>query len=297
MRDDLARPARPAGLCHYYGRVQGVLCERPAPPVRRPGRGAPSHIEAREGDGQGVELARQPPAGLRKVGRGSLDARNDGHHTQPGPQRPHRRGPCEGELGRAVRVGLLPAVHPAVRQGCLRSRRLEIRGRPEGGKEAHRRQERRRPGRRDAPRHRVKVQGHLREACGQAVPVQSRRAAKDGSAGRVWQLDGRAGRRVQGKRGDHAGHCRRDRRQRSRHGVWQHGQRQRDRRRIHAGSGRRRKAAVRRVPCQRAGRGCGGRHAHAKADRPAARRDAADRRRAEARVREAGKALPGAAGH
>ena len=297
MRDDLAGPARPARLCHYHGRVQGVLCERPAPPVRRPGRGAARNIEAGKGDGQGMELARQPTAGLRKVGRGSLDARNDGHHTQPRPQRPHRRGPCKGELGRAVRVGLLQEVYPAVRQGRLRRRRLKVRGRPEGGKEAHRSQERRRPGRQDAPRHRVQVQGHLQEARRQAVPRQPQRAASDGRAGRVRQLDGGEGRRVQGERGDNAGHCRRDGRQHSRHGVRQHGRHERDRRRIHARPRRRRKAAVRRVPGERAGRGCRGRHAHAKADRPAARRDAAQRRRAEARVRQAGKALSGAAGH
>ena len=297
MRDDLAGPARPAGLCDNDRRVQGVLCGRAAPAVRRPGPGAPRHIPARARDRQGVELARQPPFGLGKVWRCGLNARNDGHHTQPRPQRPDSRGPREGELGRSLRVGLLPEVCPAVRQGRLWGRRREIRGRARRGKEAHRRQGRRRPGRQDAPRNRIQVQGHLQEAHGQGVPRQPGRAAEDGRAGRVWKLDGRARRRVQGERGDHAGHCGRDGRQRRRHGVWQHGRHERDRRRIHARPGRRRKAAVRRVPGQRAGRGCRGRHAHAKADRPAARRDAAHRRRAEARVRQAGKALPRAAGH
>ena len=297
MRDDLAGPARPAGLCHNDRRVQGVLCGRAAPPVGRPRPGAPRHIAAGAGDRQGVELARQPPAGLGTVGRGRLDARNDGHHTKPGPQRPDSRGPCKGELGRSVRVGLLQEVCAAVRQGRLWGRRLEIRGRTRRGKEAHRRQGRRRPGCGDAPGHRLKVQGHLQKAYGQGVSCQPGCAAEDGGPGRVWQLDGRAGRRVQGERGDHAGHRRRDGRQRSGNGVRQHGQHERDRRRIHARPGRRLKAAVRRVPCKRAGRGCRGRHAHAKADRPAARRAACHRRRAEARVRPAREALPRAAGH
>ena len=296
MRNDLARPARPARLCHYDRRVQGVLRWRAPHRAASPARGAPRRLPPGKGDRQGMELGGQPPPGLGAVGLGRLDARNDGHHTQPGPQRPHGRRPCEHERQRAVRVGLVPAVHPAVRQGRVRRRRRKVRGRPGRGKEARGGQDGRRPRRRRAARRRQEVQGHMQEAHGQGVPLEPRRAARHGRAGRVRQLDGRARRRVPRKGGDNAGCGGRHGRQRRRHGVRQHGQQQRHGRRIHARPGGRLQEPVRRVPSQRAGRGCSGRHAHPEADSAHAPRAARLARRAGARVRPARVALPRAAG-
>ena len=137
----------------------------------------------------------------------------------------------------------------------------------------------------------------MREALGQAVPVRPAPAARDGRARGVWQLDGRARRGVPQGRGHYAGHGRRDCRQRPGDGVWQHGQRQRDRRCVYARPRRRQPEAVRRVPDQRPGRGCGGRHAHAQPNSAPARRDARHACRACPRVQAARGPLPRAAGH
>ena len=91
-------------------------------------------------------------------------------------------------------------------------------------------------------------------------------------------------------------------RQRAEHGLRQPRQRLRDRRRLHPQPGDRRAAGLRRVPDQRPGRGRGGRHPDAEADRRGDGRDGLAEdfpeasRRAPRGLRDAGAPLPRHAG-
>ena len=92
--------------------------------------------------------ADRPAAGLGAQRRQVLHARDDGHHPEPGPERP-----LGGRAGRedrqpAVRPRLLPALHPDVRQRRARHRQGPLRARARGGEEGEARESRRRPRRR-----------------------------------------------------------------------------------------------------------------------------------------------------
>ena len=66
--------------------------------------------------------ARRPAAGLRAQRRQVLHARDDGHHPEPGPERPLGGGPEGQDRQRPLRQGLLPPLHPDVRQRGARHR-------------------------------------------------------------------------------------------------------------------------------------------------------------------------------
>ena len=70
----------------------------------------------------------RPAAGLRAVGGEVLDAGDDGDGPQRRAQRLLRAGPRRGLAGRAVRLGLLPAADPDVRQDRARHRGRAFRG-------------------------------------------------------------------------------------------------------------------------------------------------------------------------
>ena len=55
-------------------------------------------------------------AGERALGRQVLHAGHDGHHPQPGPERRNREGAGSQERQSALRLRLLPPLHPDVRQ-------------------------------------------------------------------------------------------------------------------------------------------------------------------------------------
>ena len=89
----------------------GTTC---APAGRRPHRrGRPARRQAGEGDE--ARLGDPSDPATRPLGREVLDARDDGHRPQPGPQRPQREGSRPRHLGRALRLRLLPALHRPVR--------------------------------------------------------------------------------------------------------------------------------------------------------------------------------------
>ena len=97
-------------------------------------------------------------------------------------------------------------------------------------------------------------------------------AARHGARRRLPQL-GQPPREVLPQAEPHPGRPR-HRRQRAGDGLRQHGHRLRHRRRLHAQPRHGRARVLRRVPDERAGRGRGGRHPHAAADRAAEGRDA-----------------------
>ena len=86
------------------------------------------------------------------------------------------------------------------------------------------------------------------------------------------------------------------RRERAGHGLRQHGQRQRHRRRVHAQSFDGQERALRRVFAERPGRRCGRRHSHAESDQPTEERAAESLRRVCFNRRPARKALSRHAG-
>ncbi len=101
----------------------------------------------------------------------------------------------------------------------------------------------------------------------QAFPAGPVRAARDLGRRGVPLLDGQARGGLPQAVQDHQGAGQWHRGQHLHHGVRQHGQRFRHRRGLHAQSRHRRERDLRRVPDQRPGRGRGGGHPHAQADR------------------------------
>ena len=80
---------------------------------------------------------RQGPAA--RVGaqrRQVLDARDDGHDPEPGPERRVGRRPRGEDRQRALRQGQLPSLHPDVRQRGARDRQGQVRARAPRGQEA-----------------------------------------------------------------------------------------------------------------------------------------------------------------
>ena len=214
-----------------------------------------------EHTGKHARRRRGPAARLRPLRRPRVDARDARHGPQPRPQRHLRRGPRARDRERPLRLGLLPALPPDVRQRLARDRRRGVR---EGD---HRGQVRPRRRGRHRARH-GRAQGARRPLQG-AVQGRDRRGLPAGPAGaaaardprRVRLLDRRARHRVPAhqphpRRVGHGG-------QRPADGVRQQGRHVRLRRRVQPRRGDRRARAERRLPPERPGRGRRLRRAHA----------------------------------
>ena len=106
--------------------------------VRTPRRRARAQVR------QGIRFGDRPAAGLGAVGLGDVDARDDGHDPQSRPQRGDAAGTGRADRQSALRLGRLPALHPALRQDRDgRSRRGLRRGDGGGQAQARRRARRR----------------------------------------------------------------------------------------------------------------------------------------------------------
>jgi hypothetical protein len=107
----------------------------PAGPRRAAGddrrRGARGRGRHRGRDGQALRQRGRPAAAVGALGRTRLDAGDDGHHPQPGPERRGRRRPGRPQRQRALRLGQLPPLHPDVRRrGDGAQTHLQGRARP-----------------------------------------------------------------------------------------------------------------------------------------------------------------------
>ena len=214
------------------------------------------HVEeAREGRRRDARLDREPAAGLGPLGREVLDARHDGHDSQPRPERRCGRGAEGADAERPLRVRQLPPLHPDVRQRRARD--------SEGGVRARvRRRSRRRAARSSTPtstrRRCARWSSATRRSCKKRSrasdfpqdPREQLKMARD-AVFRSW-MNPRAHRVP-----PHLRHPRPHRhgRQRADDGVRQHRRSLRHRRRLHPQPGHRREGVLRRVPDQRAGRG------------------------------------------
>ena len=164
-RDEQHRHPGASGFHHHHRGLHGVLRGREA---TAPGSRAGDARRARPGGGahrQGLRRSEEPPAPLGALRRPGLDAGDDGHRAEPGPERPDRRGAGPELRQRALRLGQLPALlrdvrgrgagHEAGAQGGPRSLRRAPRGEEEGA----RRRDRLRAARGRAPRAGRGVQG------------------------------------------------------------------------------------------------------------------------------------------
>ena len=115
-RDDARRPADPARLHDHDGGLQRLLRRRQA--AARTASGTTSsrrckEVEQRTGKGFGDPA--NPLLVSGPLRRQVLDARDDGHGPQPGPQRGDAPRPDRADRQRALRLGRLPPVHRDVR--------------------------------------------------------------------------------------------------------------------------------------------------------------------------------------
>jgi hypothetical protein len=167
----------------------------------------------------------------------------------------------------ALRLRRLPAFHPALRQDCARCRRQAFR-RCHGAMKKRGRQ----AGRRPVPSTSAKL-GRAFPAiveCTIPAPFPGRplQATRNRDQGGVPFLERQARRRLpQAVQASPRTMANGTAVNMVHHGLRQHGQRFRHRRRLHAQPGHRRKRDLRRVPGQRPGRGRGGRHPHAEGHR------------------------------
>ena len=269
-RDDQRRRAGAARLHDHHRRVPLVLRARRRAAAGIRGRSRRAALERLEqlmgkrlGDPDGSA------AGVGALGRQVLDARHDGHHPQPRAQRP---------LGaRAWRAAPATRASPGTATGassrcsarwCMGLEKREFEQRIEALK--HRR--------------RVKTDTDLDRAaisrrwsrssrrwCARAPAATSRRTRSSSWRWRATRCSARGTTTApiyyrtpepDPRRPRHRG-------QRAGDGVRQPGRDLGHRRGLHAQSGHRREPLLRRVPHQRAGRGRGGRRAHAAADRRA----------------------------
>ena len=237
----------------------------------------------------------RPAPRVGALGRGRLDAGDDGHDPQPRPQRRRGRGPRRRDGQPPLRLRLVPPPRADVRRGRRRDRRAPVRGRAAGAQGTQERAARRRPDGRRPARADHDLPGDLRARGPRSVPAGGGRAAPPRDA-RGLRLLGVAAR--QGLPA-HLRHPRRprDRGQRRPDGVRQQGRHVRDGRLLHAQPVDRRARALRRVPRQRAGRGRRRRDPHPGADRADARDPAGGVRPARRDARAARGPLPRDAGH
>ncbi len=135
-RDDQRGPARPARLHDHDRGLQRLLLggrEAPGRPVGRRARGGQG---GRDADRQGVRQRRRPAPCQRPLGGEVLDARDDGHGPQPGPERGDAPRAGRPDRQRALRLGRLPAVHPDVRPDRDGREGRALRPRARGGQGA-----------------------------------------------------------------------------------------------------------------------------------------------------------------
>ena len=129
-RDGFARAARASGLHHHHRGLHALLRQRqnlsgrPRRPSRRSGRGSRPPDRAR------IRRRGQSAAPLGAVRRARVDARHDGHRSQPWAQRQLGRDPGENLRRRAFRLRLLSPLHSDVFQRRARRRRPQFRGHP-----------------------------------------------------------------------------------------------------------------------------------------------------------------------
>ena len=228
---------------------------------RARGRGRRARRAPRGADRQAVRRPRRSAAPLRPLGRGRLDAGDDGLDPQPRAQRRGGRGACEDDGQRALRLRLVPPADPDVRRGRRRHRRAPLRAaadRPEAGEGRRSRTTSSTPTTCAGSR---RVQGDLRGGDGQPVPAGRARPA-DARGPRRLRVVGQPARAGVSPR---ARHPRRPRHRRERHadGLREQGRHVGDGRLLHARPGDGRAGPLRRVPAERAGRGRRRGHPHA----------------------------------
>ena len=114
-RDDQRRPPGPARLHDHDRGVQRLLHRRRAAARRAVGRRPRGRPRGRAPDRQGLRQRRGSAPRVGPLGRQVLDARDDGHRAQPGPQRGDPPRPGRADRQRALRLGCLPPLHPDVR--------------------------------------------------------------------------------------------------------------------------------------------------------------------------------------
>ena len=151
------------------------------------GRKLPDGLEAGGGGGArrrsasavGATLRRRDIAAARlgALRRARLDARHDGHHPQPRPQRRDGEGPRRQVRQRALRLRQLSPLHPDVRRRRARRRSRRVRGHPRQPQEPQRLLARHRPRRRRLAGGDRRLQGGGRARDRQAVPAGHHRAA------------------------------------------------------------------------------------------------------------------------
>ena len=134
----------PPGFTIATDGLQRVREARSSIPDDVRGRGRRGARAAREVDGRSPGRRRGAAARERALGRARVDARHDGHHPEPGPERRRGRGARREAREPALRVRRVPPLHRDAREH--RARRLEgavrpraRRGaRPRRGGEGHR---------------------------------------------------------------------------------------------------------------------------------------------------------------
>ena len=139
--DGEARASGPARVHDLHRGVPGVPGGGP-PPGGAGRRGGRPPGDAGGRPGTQARRPRRPAAGVRPVRGEVLDARDDGDGPEHRVER-RERARVGGPVGQpAVRVGLLPAADPDVRQDRPAHRRGAVRGRPrraQGAQGRHRR--------------------------------------------------------------------------------------------------------------------------------------------------------------
>ena len=107
----------PAGLHHLDRRLPRLLRRRAArcpPPSRR--RCSRRSRSSRRPSARKLGVRQEAAARVGPLGRQVLDARDDGHHPEPRPQRRDRREPQGAHRQRPLRLRQLSPLHPDVRQ-------------------------------------------------------------------------------------------------------------------------------------------------------------------------------------
>ena len=249
--DDERGPPRPSRFHHHHRGLQRVLQGRPEAAAGTLGPGGARPRGDRAIHEEAPRRPQGPAARLRPLGFRDVDARNDGHGPQPGPQRPEPPGPRDAHEERALRVGRVPPVHLDVRPDRPRCPRRGVR---RGAREAQARQGREigHGARRERPRRAGgRVQGHRPEEDGKTVPDRATGPAPPRGRGRLPLVVRRAreglSQAVQDLGRPRHGVQRHD------DGLRQHGRRLRHRCRVHPRPEDRREEALRRVPHERAG--------------------------------------------
>ena len=120
----------PPGLHHLHRGLQHLLREQQQGSRRRStSRCAKRLAHPRRAHGPEARRRDEPAAGQRPLRREVLHARHDGHHPEPRPERQDRRRPGRQERQPALRLRLLPPLHPDVRQRRARDPEGRVRAR------------------------------------------------------------------------------------------------------------------------------------------------------------------------